>query len=952
MHLERTFHDPEIPILDHAARLFASDNHGGDVIDLRSTLIIVPTRHAGRRLRERLAFEAAQRGTAVLTGPIWTPARLFEPTPDPSHPLATDFLAQVIWTVTLKAIRKEILGALVKSPTGQPDWKALAQHLVALRDTLCEEGYTLASFAERVAREHLGHEPERWAELAELEGVYLRTLQNNGFRDDVTEKLRTAQKPPIPEQIQRAVVLFLTDPPPLSIRALEYIAETVPVQICIHANSRDADLFDAWGRPKSEAWAERILPVRPEQIEVCDDPIAMAEIVRQRVAALPADARELCTVGVSDPLHAEVMETTLARDNIPVFNPAGRSGLRFPLFTLVRDLMDLYLTATYPAFLKLVRHPLARGRIQCLADSGDFLTALDDFQNKHLPVTLDDAEAIAKYLSTNGDKDQAAKIVGTIIHEVKKWLSPLESKSGQEPRLSVALPRALQSILQGVSVTDDLKQARDSLFQALDTLEAIEPWIPRLEEQCGWLLDIMAAQYSRRDRGPNAVELLGWLELAWDDSPILVLTDMNDGVVPETVSPNPFLPDNLRRAAGLRGNEARLARDAHVLECLVRSRPRENVLFIVPRRSSDGNPLKPSRLLLQCESKELAQRALQLFRDPSPAPIIIRRVHAWPIAVPLPPQPFPLDSHIQITSLSTYLADPFLFYLVNILKFGEPFEIAYELDPGSFGSLCHEILHRFAKSEFRHSTDAKEIREFLRRETDALFESRFGTNPPASVTLQKELVLRRMEAFAKIQPEWRAKGWEICEAEYSIRLRLNDVSLVGRIDRIDWNPESRCHCIVDYKTGSNVANPLKAHLVKTTGSTNTMWYTRTSDGGYRWINLQMPLYARAWQLSGRGDTPPQMAYFALPDNTQETQALEWTDADFQFNAISEAELCAKRIISRMKAGVFWPPGERVDSPFDRIFFEDIRAVLSAEFVEKMQQRADEYDRRARQVTTS
>ena len=49
----------------------------------------------------------------------------------------------------------------------------------------------------------------------------------------------------------------------------------------------------------------------------------------------------------------------------------------------------------------------------------------------------------------------------------------------------------------------------------------------------------------RSDRA--AIELRGWLELPWDDAPALVVTGMNEGMVPASGGSDLFLPDTLRR---------------------------------------------------------------------------------------------------------------------------------------------------------------------------------------------------------------------------------------------------------------------------------------------------------------------------------------------------------------------------------------------------------------------
>ena len=70
---------------------------------------------------------------------------------------------------------------------------------------------------------------------------------------------------------------------------------------------------------------------------------------------------------------------------------------------------------------------------------------------------------------------------------------------------------------------------------------------------------------------PDAVELLGWLELPLDDAPALVVCGMNDQTIPDSLSADLFLPDHIRRQLGIEDNDRRYARDLYALSVLAAS---------------------------------------------------------------------------------------------------------------------------------------------------------------------------------------------------------------------------------------------------------------------------------------------------------------------------------------------------------------------------------------------
>jgi inactivated superfamily I helicase len=91
---------------------------------------------------------------------------------------------------------------------------------------------------------------------------------------------------------------------------------------------------------------------------------------------------------------------------------------------------------------------------------------------------------------------------------------------------------------------------------------------------------------------PNAIEFAGWLDLALDDAPVLVVTNMNDEHVPSSEVGHQFLPNELCRQLGILDNDRRYARDIYALTVL--AAVRENLLLIAGRRNEQGDPKQPA----------------------------------------------------------------------------------------------------------------------------------------------------------------------------------------------------------------------------------------------------------------------------------------------------------------------------------------------------------------------
>jgi RecB family exonuclease len=420
----------------------------------------------------------------------------------------------------------------------------------------------------------------------------------------------------------------------------------------------------------------------------------------------------------------------------------------------------------------------------------------------------------------------------------------------------------------------------------------------------------------------SAIELVGWLELPLDDAPALIVTGFNEGFVPSSLNADVFLPNELRRRLQLNDNARRYARDAYALSLLVHSR--RDLKIIAGRRSAEGDPLVPSRLLFACAEGELPQRVLRAF---SPA---ARRTSPVAAGTLVPgraraafevPQPRPLKQPVEsmpVTEFSEYLKCPYRYYLRRRLGLKARDTSAEELDGGAFGSLIHDVLAAFAASDVKSSAVADEIAAFLdealRREVELVF--RGGTLP--AVAVQIEQIRLRLKRFAEWQAGWAAEGWRIAGAEWQIdgeaAFLLVDgapMRLRGRIDRIDVRETSRGveFVILDYKTGDAGRTPEQTHRKQQS----------------EWIDLQLPLYrhlVRALEdpvING----PVQLGYILLPRDVRRIGAslAEWSAADLE-----AADRVAHDVVRAVRRQDFWPASPEFTG------FDEFAAICQAELL--------------------
>jgi hypothetical protein len=424
-----------------------------------------------------------------------------------------------------------------------------------------------------------------------------------------------------------------------------------------------------------------------------------------------------------------------------------------------------------------------------------------------------------------------------------------------------------------------------------------------------------------------AVELLGWLELQLDDAPVLIVTGFNEGAVPQSRTGDAFLPDSVRRTLGLADNRRRMARDRMGLEAIIASRP--HVTLIAGRHSVQGDPLKPSRLLLLGETPTLAQRIETFYgqhasgdasHTADQAPLLLVPGGAGGFFMPPPDGDRPTLAQLRVTAFRDYIACPYRFYLKHVCKLDITEDRVFELDGRTFGTLAHEVLSAFGGSDLAHTTDAGQIADFVSHELDALVSRRFGDNPAAPVVIQREQLRARLRSFAQWQAMQADQGWRITAVETKRQATLNidgtPFTITGTIDRIDVH-EEQGHRIIDYKTSDTPTVPDKMHR-------------KGPRDNKEWIDLQLPLYhtlvtvgepggahagasAEVGERVGTGKSATDsgnitgamsLGYVQLPKDVQRTG---FDAAPWDRNELGEAMDLAMHIIRAIRAGTFWRP---------------------------------------------
>jgi ATP-dependent exoDNAse (exonuclease V) beta subunit/RecB family exonuclease/inactivated superfamily I helicase len=873
--------------------------------DMAKVLLVLPSSAATRRLGEMLAERAAADRLRLTPPKILTVGALPEQLYQPRLPFADSLVQVLAWAAVLQQADRDFLAPLLVSVPAEDDletWGRLAQLLSGLHRELATD---LLLFTDVVKMLEASPERSRWEVLARLQRQYLDRLHELDLWDIQTAR-RVAIEKAEPTTERDIVVLGAVDLNHAQRRFLDAVASRVTV--LIGAPPQWSDGFDSHGALQSPFWQRLAVPLPDESISICTSAEKIAEEVARQMAQLgDAYTPQQITLGVPDDSLVPLLTDHLKRCGQPARYGPGRPLETSPPVRLLQAVVEYLVANDYASLAKLVRLPaVERWLSQQLQLPADYLQRLDRYYQQTLIVSLQpDAWPVDPQSRTAAADRQ---LLQQLTEAINQWLRPLRLVRAPIGRWSEPLRRCLQVVYTDVNLDAEdpdsayLWKSVQGVAAAVTELDAI-PESLQVEVDAsgalGWVTGQLQKSLVPPPQDPNAIELLGWLDLALDDADVLLLTGLHDGCVPEAVNADPFLPNQLRSRLGLVDNDRRYARDNYILQCLMQSR--RHLRVILNQRGLDGDPLIPSRLLLAVPPEQLPARVRSLLEpnDDSDLPRVVGSWRPRPsqsyLPIPRIDQPR-IPEYLSPTDFRRYLECPYRFYLSRVLHLEPVSDAETELDPLQFGNLLHDCLATLGDAPVRDCVDAAAIEAWLSSQLESLASERFGPHPSAAVLIQVEQARQRLAAFSMIQAQHAAEGWEILDTERTIGvdagvgLMVDGVwmPLRGRIDRIDIHRQRRELAILDYKTGAG------------RGAVAAHW----SDS-HGWKDLQLPLYRLfAAQLSTEADLTVRLGYIALPKRSEEIR-FDW--ADFPPAQLTSADEAAAAIVRRIRSGEFWPP---------------------------------------------
>ena len=859
---------------------------------------------SGRRLRRLFQSElmhAHQRvhGTGALLAPlVLTPSTLVERFFHTNSSLAIveESVAILHWMTAFGRLGQDATRLLDPNPGPSPSRDLLSG--VRRYRELCEQLDAIGVDPAEVPDASDGSSaPDRWRALSSLRAGAHAELERHGWAErtalhrSMIDSRRLSTEAP-----QDLFVLGVTDPGPLTVGVLEVLGDRAHLMVDA-PEARRGD-FDEFGRPVPEIWCDLASPLRKESMHLVERPVDAGEVLLELLED-SADSDGILrgdqlTVGLCDERYGELLERTGRRGGVPLRASVGVSLSRSQPVRLL-ELLSRYLTepsiAEFAALLRLpMWEELLSARLR--EESSDALQALDAWSQKRVGATLEEFSNTPP----PGGGDAPPPILVRVLEECDVLLKPLRTATRVSQQV-IGL-RSLFELLEGSSSftgeVEEFWKHAEPMFDAVTSdqhLRALDPSI---------LLELLHQQLSAQarpghpiDPGQAVIEMVGWLDVRQDPAERIILVGFNEAGELGTPGVDAWLPDSLRERLGLPCEAFRRARDAHAIHALAARTLHLDV--IASRVDLRGEPVVPSRLYLGPGGEEGAERVLRTmdtrpFSRPAhlltgmPGPATAESFRA-----PEPPPGLEIES-LNVTDFEAWMRSPRRFWLERRLRLKTVEADPLELDPRSFGTLAHDVLEEFGRSELCDATDASLILRFLEKTLRDQVRTAYGAPCLPTIELQTRMLLRRFQRFASVQAAIAAEGWRChtVERRLTATLELPDgspVEIIGRVDRIDRHEDGRWR-VLDYKTSTNAA---------------TVSRKRTRDGV--WKDLQLPLYDYlVRRTEAQLDDHVEVGYFAIPKELGKLQintADTW-DAPIMAGGVERA----REVVLEMRRGDF------------------------------------------------
>lgn len=309
----------------------------------------------------------------------------------------------------------------------------------------------------------------------------------------------------------------------------------------------------------------------------------------------------------------------------------------------------------------------------------------------------------------------------------------------------------------------------------------------------------------------QGLQLMGIMESRNIDFKQVIITSVNEGILPKGSLSASFIPYEVRCHLGLPTYQQKDAMYAYYFYRLLQRAEKIHILY-----NTDSDMLgagEKSRFVAQLENfakeNHLVTHSIEMPQ--------VKSVDNKPVSVYKDEELYERlqkmgENGFSPSALANYIRDPLLFYRLNVLGIQTEQEVEESIDVRTFGTIIHAVLEDLYRPFLNEILTVSHF-QLMKQRVSLLVETHFHKKFEEETTqsgknfLVKEVIEEYIYRFLQLELKEVESGKEIIvlqlETQWKIPLKLKNVKeevfLKGIVDRIDKR-DGVIH-IIDYKTG-------------------------------------------------------------------------------------------------------------------------------------------------------
>lgn len=350
------------------------------------------------------------------------------------------------------------------------------------------------------------------------------------------------------------------------------------------------------------------------------------------------------------------------------------------------------------------------------------------------------------------------------------------------------------------------------LFNKLSDLLQEYPHVTSVKSLYAIFKDLVSTQtVDFRGKPFNGLQVMGMLESRVLDFKNVIVTSVNEGVLPAGKSSNSFIPYDLKCNYKLPTyKEKDAVYTYHFYHLMQRA---ENVYLLYNTESDGLNAGEKSRFLLQLEMEKQQAHGSRHFTVAPRVPSIVQNLQSVPKGEEIMQKIRErAGKGFSPSALTTYIRNPLDFYHQYVLGIREVEEMEETIAYNTLGTVVHQTLETFYKQWLGQQLRIEGLQDAIKRtpaEVALQFEKEYSKEP---LTRGKNLLIfevakRYVLNFLRMEIKELKEGnkVEILQIESNLKTQLAipqlpfPVFIHGNVDRVDTS--NGLLRIIDYKTG-------------------------------------------------------------------------------------------------------------------------------------------------------